>query len=121
AQAVKLSFALTEDNAGAVAEICARLDGLPLAIELAAARIKLLTPQAMLNRLSGATGGVGNPAGSSTNPASLQLLTGGARDLPARQHTLRTAIAWSHDLLNPVEKRLFQRLGVFMGGWTLEM
>ena len=109
AQAVKLSFALTEENAGVVVEICARLDGLPLAIELAAARIKLLTPQAILNRLSG-----------SGSPASLQLLTGGARDLPPRQHTLRTAIAWSHDLLNPVEKRLFQRLGVFMGGWTLE-
>jgi predicted ATPase/class 3 adenylate cyclase len=104
ATAVKPDFAVTNENAPAVAEICARLDGLPLAIELAAARIRLLTPDAMLARLGD----------------RLALLTGGARDLPARQQTLRQAIAWSHDLLSEPERRAFARLGVFMGGWTLE-
>jgi predicted ATPase/class 3 adenylate cyclase len=104
AQAAKADFSVTNENAPAVAEICHRLDGLPLAIELAAARIKLLTPQAMLARL-------GN---------RLKLLTGGARDLPERQRTLRSAIEWSYGLLDGGEKVLFARLAVFSGGCTLE-
>jgi predicted ATPase/class 3 adenylate cyclase len=104
ALAVKPDFAVTNENAPAVAEICHRLDGLPLAIELAAARVKLLSPQRMLSRLE----------------SRLNLLTGGARDLPARQQTLRGAITWSYDLLEAEEKSLFQRLAVFVGGCTLE-
>ncbi|HLW98630.1 MAG TPA: protein kinase, partial [Candidatus Acidoferrales bacterium] len=104
ASAVKPDFELTEQNAASVADICARLDGLPLAIELAAARVKLLSPSAMLTRLA----------------SRLQLLTGGARDLPTRQQTLRGAIDWSYDLLNPAEQKLFRRLSVFAGGCTLE-
>jgi predicted ATPase len=104
ASAVKPDFELTEQNAACVAEICARLDGLPLAIELAAARVKLLSPSAMQTRLA----------------SRLQLLTGGARDLPARQQTLRGAIDWSYDLLNAAEQKLFRRLSVFLGGGTLE-
>jgi predicted ATPase/class 3 adenylate cyclase len=104
AQAAKADFSVTNDNALAIAEICHRLDGLPLAIELAAARIKLLTPQAMLARL-------GN---------RLKLLTGGARDLPERQRTLRSTIDWSYGLLEEGEKVLFARLSVFVGGRTLE-
>lgn len=109
AQAVKPDFAITNDNVPAIAEICVRLDGLPLAIELAAARVKLLPPQAMLARLSGATGS-----------SSLNLLTGGARDLPARQQTLRAVIAWSYDLLEAGEQALFRRLAIFAGGCTLD-
>lgn len=104
AMAVKSDFSLTDRNARAVAEICTRLDGLPLAIELAAARIKLLPPHAMLVRLE----------------SPFKLLTGGARDVPARQRTMRETIAWSYDLLERGEQSLFRRLSVFIGGFTLE-
>ncbi len=104
AKAVEADFSVTNENAPAVAEICARLDGLPLSIELAAARVRLLAPQAMLTRL-------GN---------RLKLLKGGARDLPTRQQTLRGTIDWSYGLLEEVEKTLFGRLSVFVGGCTLE-
>jgi predicted ATPase/class 3 adenylate cyclase/Tfp pilus assembly protein PilF len=103
-QAIKADFQITPDNAPDIARICARLDGLPLAIELAAARIRLFTPQALLGRLS----------------ERLKILTGGAKDLPARQQTLRGAIEWSYDLLSEEEKQLFRRLSVFNGGRTLE-
>jgi predicted ATPase len=103
ARAVEPGFTLTDDDA-AVAEICRRLDGLPLAIELAAARVRLLPPRAMVARLG----------------QRLPLLTGGPRDLPARQRALRDAIAWSHDLLDEPERRLFRRLSVFVGDWTLD-
>ncbi len=104
AQAVKADFAITDENARAVAEICQRLDGLPLAIELAAARVRVLPPQKMLLQLGG----------------RFRLLTGGARDLPTRHQTLNAAIDWSHDLLDDQEKTLFRRLAVFVGGCTLE-
>lgn len=104
AQAAKADFTITEENAAAVAEICYRLDGLPLAIELAAARVRLLTPQAMLPRLSN----------------RLKLLTGGARDREARQQSLRGAIDWSYSVLEPGEQMLFSRLSVFVGGCSLE-
>jgi predicted ATPase/predicted Ser/Thr protein kinase len=104
AVAANPDFALNPQNAPSVAEICARLDGLPLAIELAAARIKVLSPHSMRARLA----------------SRLQFLTGGARDLPQRQQTLRAAIDWSHDLLNAAEQKLFRRLSVFVGGCTLE-
>jgi len=104
ARDVQHDFALTDESAPAVAEICYRLDGLPLAIELAAARIKLLAPQALLGQL-------GDP---------FKLLTGGARDLPSRQQTLRRTIDWSYNLLDVGEQMLFRRLGVFVGGCSLE-
>jgi predicted ATPase/class 3 adenylate cyclase/Tfp pilus assembly protein PilF len=100
---VKPEFTVTNENAAAVAEICHQLDGLPLAIELAAARSKILAPEALLTRLVD----------------RLQFLTGGPRDVPARQQTLRAAITWSHDLLDPLEQRLFRRLAVFSGGCSL--
>ncbi len=103
ARAVQPAFQLTNANVLAVAEICARVDGLPLAIELAAARLKLFAPEALLARLS----------------SRLALLTGGARDLPARQQAMRTAIAWSYELLDSGEQTLFGRLSVFVGGCTL--
>ena len=103
AVALKPDFQLTGANARAIAEICARLDGLPLAIELAASRIKLLSPQALLARLG----------------SRLQVLTGGTRDVPERQQTLRNAMKWSYDLLDAGEQRLFRRLSVFVGGCTL--
>src|SRR5829696_2281153 len=104
ARAVKPDFSITNESAPAVAEICVRLDGLPLPIELAAARIKMLPPKAILQRLS----------------SRLKLLTGGARDLPKRQRTLRATIEWSHALLDEGEQLLFARLAVFSGGRTLE-
>lgn len=112
ARAVRPGFALTAENAAAVAGLCRRLDGLPLAIELAAARTRHLSPQALLERLrapAGANGGAG-----------LAVLSSGARDLPERQQTLRAAIAWSYDLLYPSEQTLFRRLAVFVGGFTAD-
>ena len=105
AQAVKPDFTVDIANGPAVAEICHRLDGLPLAIELAAARVRMFPPQALLARLE----------------QRLPMLTGGARDAPERQRTLRNTIAWSDDLLEPNEQQVFRRLAVFAGGCTLDM
>ncbi len=104
ARAVKPSFEVTNQNAPAVAEICVRLDGLPLAIELAAARVRILAPQAMLGRLTD----------------RLALAAAGSRDLPERQQTLRGAIAWSYELLDEADRRLFSDLSVFVGGASLD-
>ncbi len=104
ATAVKSDFLLTPENARAIAEICVRLDGLPLAIELAAARVKVLPPQAMLSRVEN----------------RLKLLAGGSRDLPERQQTMRAAISWGYQLLEDTDKKLFATLSVFRGGFTLE-
>ncbi len=104
ARAVMPGFEPDDTNAAVAARVCRRLDGLPLAIELAAARIKLLPPKALLSRLD----------------CGLRVLAGGARDLPERQRTLRDTIAWSHDLLDVGEQTLFRRLAVFAGGCTLE-
>jgi non-specific serine/threonine protein kinase len=103
ARAADPDFTVTEENADLVAELCARLDGLPLALELAAVRLRLLSPRALLALLSD----------------RLTLLTGGARDAPARQRTLRDTIAWSHDLLDPATQALFRWLAVFPGGFDL--
>jgi predicted ATPase len=104
ARAIRPDFMITNANAPAVAEMCVRLDGLPLALELAAARIRLFPPEQLLSRLVS---------------GRMQTLTGGARDLPARQQTIRATIDWSYRLLTPPHQRLFMRLGVFVGGWTL--
>src|SRR5439155_12718817 len=98
----KPSFELTPENADAVAAVCRRLDGLPLALELAAARLRILSPESLLERLDHA----------------LQLLTSGPRDRPERQQTLRATIDWSHSLLTDSEQRLFRRMAVFAGGCT---
>ncbi|MEX1158197.1 MAG: AAA family ATPase, partial [Thermomicrobiales bacterium] len=103
ARATEADFALTEHNAGTIAAICARLDGMPLAIELAASRIRVLSPDGILARLD----------------QQLLLLTGGPRDQPPRLQTMRNAIAWSYDLLDAGQQELFRRLAVFSGGWTL--
>jgi non-specific serine/threonine protein kinase len=104
ARAVKADFALTDENARSVAEICMRVDGLPLAIELAAARVKVLSPRAILSRLD----------------RRLKVLTGGALDLPTRQQTISGAMEWSYELLPEGEKQLFRRLAVFAGGFTFD-
>jgi predicted ATPase/DNA-binding CsgD family transcriptional regulator len=103
-QARQPAFQVSNENARAVAEICVHLDGLPLAIELAAARLKLFAPEALLARLS----------------SRLALLIDGPRDLPTRQQTIRNTIAWSYNLLNETEQTLFRRLAVFVGGFTIE-
>jgi predicted ATPase len=104
AQNATPAFRLTEENAQVVVEICHKLDGLPLAIELAAARVKVFPPAALRDRLEHA----------------LPLLTGGGRDLPEHQQTMQTTIGWSYDLLSPAEQRFFRHLAVFIGGFTLE-
>ena len=104
AQAAKRDFSLSEDNAADVADICRRLDGLPLALELAAARINLMSPSSLLARLD----------------QGLKVLSAGRRDASDRQRTLRGAIAWSYELLSEEEQRLFRRLAAFAGGWSLE-
>jgi predicted ATPase len=104
ARAVRPALPTTAATLRTVAEICRRMDGLPLAIELAAARVRLLTPEALLARLD----------------QRLPVLNGGPRDLPARQQTLRRTIAWSYDLLGPQAQRLLRQLAIFVGGWTLE-
>lgn len=103
-RSAKPGFQLTEDNAREIAEICTRLDGLPLAIELAAARVRIISPASILERLDN----------------QLALLTGGAKDLPARQQTVRNTLLWSYELLSAPKQTLFRRLAVFSGGFTLE-
>ena len=112
ARAVKPDFVVTAADVSALVDICRHLDGLPLAIELAAARVRLLPLAAMADRLAGA------PWQRQASP--LQLLAGGARDLPPRQQTLRATIAWSYDLLTSSEQALFRLISVFFGGASLE-
>ena len=107
AQAGVPEFTLMANNAESVAQVCAKLDGLPLALELAAARIKVSSPAQLLERLSG-------------EGARLAVLTRGVRDLPSRQQTLRNTITWSYNLLSPDEQQWFARLGLFAGGWSFE-
>ncbi|MGH2614507.1 MAG: LuxR C-terminal-related transcriptional regulator [Thermomicrobiales bacterium] len=107
ARAARADFPLTDDNAAEIAAVCARLDGLPLAIELAAARVTHLSPRAILERID------------RQRSARFALLTGGPRDLPARLRTMRDAIAWSYDLLDEAERAVFRRLAVFVGGFTI--
>src|SRR5207247_330090 len=102
--AVQTGFAVTDQNAPAIAQICRRLDGIPLAIELAAARVRALTPEQIAARLDD----------------RFRLLTGGSRSALPRQQTLRSLIDWSYDLLSDPEQVLLRRLSVFAGGWTLE-
>ena len=104
-QAAMPAFTLTNENKDIIIQICAKVDGLPLALELAAARVRVLSPALLLKRLSN---------------ARLAILTGGARNLPGRQQTLRNTIAWSYDLLSPHEQVWFPRLGIFSGSWSLE-
>jgi predicted ATPase len=104
ARAVQPDFHVTNESAPAVAEICTRVDGIALAVELAAARIKLLTPEALLARLD----------------QRLKLLVGGPRDRPARQQTLRGTIEWSYALLGAEQQALFRNLSVFVGGFSLD-
>jgi predicted ATPase len=104
AMAADPAYRFTDEDAGAVAEICRRLDGLPLALELAAARVRMMPPRALLSRLD----------------QRLKVLTAGARDLPDRQHTMRRTVDWSYELLTPAEQSVFRRLSVFAGGFTLE-
>ena len=106
---VNPTFELTSDNARLVTAICGRLDGLPLAVELAAARMKVLSPGALLKRLA-----------DDSSRSRLELLTGGARDWPQRHQTMRDTVAWSYDLLRPDEQQLLRKLAIFSGGWTLE-
>src|SRR5436853_7927353 len=101
---MKRQLVLSEDNVAAIAQICIQLDGLRLYLELAAARSKLLSPQALLGRLN----------------HRLAVLTGGRQDAPSRQQTVRDTISWSYDLLTTQEQRCFRRLAIFVGGWTLE-
>ncbi len=105
AQGVQPDFLLTDANVHIIAQICVKVDGLPLALELAAARIKVLPPAILLERLTS---------------ARLPMLTGGAKNLPGRQQTLRDTIAWSYNLLTPDEQRRFRQLSIFTGGWSLE-
>ena len=104
ARAVRAGFELTADNADVVAAICRRLDGLPLAIELAASRLRILSPEALLKRLD----------------QSLAILTAGATDAPPRQRTLRATIGWSYDLLSDDDQMIFRTCGVFVGGFVLD-
>src|SRR5207253_1193304 len=103
-QRIDPEFRMDDSNAREIAEICVRLDGLPLAIELAAARMRVLPPRALLSRLS----------------RGLAVLDSGHQDQPERQRTLRAALDWSYELLSPAEQALFRRLGVFVGGFALE-
>jgi non-specific serine/threonine protein kinase len=114
ARSARSDFVLTERNARDVAAICIRLDGLPLAIELAASQARLLPPRTIAERLEGRS------AGGTARRASLGLLTGGPRDLPPRQRTLRAALEWSYELLAPVEQAAFRRLAIFAGSFSLE-